>query len=121
MVAVPTHSDLKPKKLNHKTSLLEEGASRWWEVGPPPDPAPCGHKESQHWPHFQYSLIAHSDSLRKSRGSESTSFLYLPQTCASTWIPPPFLLSALRLLECVRMCSVTPVVSNSVSPWTVAH
>ena len=82
MVAVPTHSDLKPKKLNHKTSLLEEGASRWWEVGPPPDPAPCGQKESQHWPHFQYSLIAHSGFTEKIQGiREHLLPLLAPDLC----------------------------------------
>ena len=79
MAAVNIHSDLEPKKLNHKTSLLEEGASRWGEVGPP-----CGQRESQDWPHSQYSLISHQDSRRKSRRSESTFVSYLPQTCAST-------------------------------------
>ena len=60
MAAVNIHSDLEPKKLNHKTSLLEEGASRWGEVGPP-----CSQRESQHWPHFQYSLISHSGFTEK--------------------------------------------------------
>ena len=34
---------------------------------------------------------------------------------------PPFLLSALRLLACMRVCSVTPVMSDCAYPWTIAH
>ena len=50
--------------------------------GASPPPALCSQRESQHWPDFQYSLIAHSGFAEKIQGiREHLLHLLAPNLC----------------------------------------